>query len=807
MAANKFATMVHNNTNKITLALIYAVLEWILIILLLLNSIFSYLIIRFTRFFGLKAPCLWCVRLECFFEPQNKNSHRDLLCELHSQEVSQLGFCSNHQRLAESHDMCEDCSSGFREKTRNFVLPKVKQIDLVQSDGEEEVCFKCSCCGVDFERKSFDDSSYFVINPSWDFLGFSKNGSSIIDLIGSDLETDNFGEKQEIKIPKKETEVESVKENLIPVEKNDDSNSETPAQDLEFFLDYSGHQLVPIDPIDQTRDELRTNSEIDDDHEFGDFQKAQAISEKKTEIVAQESVKEVEETLSVLQHAEESLSIIEKTEESSKHTGLDSFEFEETENSLVFHANASGFPDEKPVISEGNQTPLDTEELHETEENASGNKFELRIVYFIILDISNFFFSLNKLYHADNEEAEISIGTEIPVLDSCDEMKAQDNFTLYSISHEEPSTSSHDLDFSLEYGYSEAQTWELTKTTESISEMDNGDPINTTEKLKSALRAERIALQALYTELEEERSASAVAASETMAMINRLQEEKAAMQMEALQYQRMMEEQSEYDQEALQLLNDLMTKKEKELESCRKKVSEYEAKERMRFLASSVKSGTSCSHSEDGDGMWVDVNSDPNGNHENGNRNGETLLNLDSFVDFEDERLSILEQLKVLEEKLFTLSDEEDRHFNDLGQIEDYFEENGIHRNGNGITHQDRRSDGLTGKRLLPLFDAIDTESEDGVVTSNGFHSEKLENTAVTRFELQKKRIDIEEEVDQLYVRLQALEADREFLKHCLGSLKKGDKGMELLQEILQHLRDLKSMDLRAKNFTDETLI
>ena len=95
------------------------------------------------------------------------------------------------------------------------------------------------------------------------------------------------------------------------------------------------------------------------------------------------------------------------------------------------------------------------------------------------------------------------------------------------------------------------------------SEMEGGEP-STVEQLRSALQAERKALGALYSELEEERSAAAVAANQTMAMINRLQEEKAAMQMEALQYQRMMEEQSEYDQEALQLLNELVTKRERE---------------------------------------------------------------------------------------------------------------------------------------------------------------------------------------------------------------------------------------------------
>ena len=95
-----------------------------------------------------------------------------------------------------------------------------------------------------------------------------------------------------------------------------------------------------------------------------------------------------------------------------------------------------------------------------------------------------------------------------------------------------------------------------------ISDIEGGEV--TIDKLKSALKSERKALSTLYAELEEERSASAIAANQTMAMINRLQEEKAAMQMEALQYQRMMEEQSKYDHEALQLLNELMMKREKE---------------------------------------------------------------------------------------------------------------------------------------------------------------------------------------------------------------------------------------------------
>ena len=73
-----------------------------------------------------------------------------------------------------------------------------------------------------------------------------------------------------------------------------------------------------------------------------------------------------------------------------------------------------------------------------------------------------------------------------------------------------------------------------------ISGIEGGEV--TIDTLKSTLKSERKALSTLYAELEEESSAYAIAANQTMAMINRLQEEKAAMQMEALQYQRMMEE-------------------------------------------------------------------------------------------------------------------------------------------------------------------------------------------------------------------------------------------------------------------------
>ncbi|KAK1437680.1 hypothetical protein QVD17_03476 [Tagetes erecta] len=636
MAANKFATMIHKNTNKITLVLIYALLEWTLILLLLLNSIFSFFIVKFSQSFALKSPCFWCSSLYRFFNPQNVNLHRDLLCEFHSKEVSVLGFCPNHKKLAEIKDLCEDCFSshlGFQAE--------VKQSD---EDDDKKQNLKCSCCNLVDTKIGKNDGIETCLNES---------------------------------------------------EEKRDSISGFLPQDLEFFFDFSGNQLVPIELVDS--EESQNISEADEDQDFGDHKKALVIQEHYT-------------------------------------PGLASMELEEeTENCLVFHAKFNEFKEQAAIVEELQETSMET-------------------------------MKLDPNTHLVNEELGISIETEVPVLES-------------SCVQEPSTTNSHDLHLQIENGLELKDLSEIRNenkegdTPNSItkifmfegkeswveelldgslmSEMECGDSVNTTEKLKSALRV-------LKAELEEERSASAIAASETMAMITRLQEEKAAMQMEALQYQRMMEEQSEYDQEALQLLNELMIKKEKELEMYRKKVADYEAKEQMRFSNGTCSTSASFTHSEDGNGIMIETTHEWNGNQESG------VLELESsLADFEEERLSIFEQIKGLEAKIFALSDEEDQRFVErkVKPIEDLYEENGFHSN-------------------------------DMVTKSNGFHSKELKN--------EKKRMDVEEEVDQVYERLQALEADREFLKHCVGSLKKGEKGMELLQEILQHLRDLRTVDFQT---------
>ncbi|ONK58404.1 uncharacterized protein A4U43_C09F12050 [Asparagus officinalis] len=93
--------------------------------------------------------------------------------------------------------------------------------------------------------------------------------------------------------------------------------------------------------------------------------------------------------------------------------------------------------------------------------------------------------------------------------------------------------------------------------------------------LERELEEAQAAHASLYLELEKERSAAATAADEAMAMILRLQSEKAAVQMEARQYQRMIEEKSAYDGEEMEILKEIIVRRERENNFLQKEVEAY----------------------------------------------------------------------------------------------------------------------------------------------------------------------------------------------------------------------------------------
>ncbi|CAK9180286.1 unnamed protein product [Ilex paraguariensis] len=619
-------------------------------------------------------------------------------------------------------------------------------------------------------------------------------------------------------------------------------------QHLEFFIDCSGNRLVPIALIDsKTKEDYSRCSVKEEDQEHIDHQEAILGSELQVEA----EVKSVVENRCV--GGQEAVFSAHENKEEPKFQPFESMEIMREVYDQV-------------AIIQATQTPSEDDDVqamaaeNDEERDADVPQVSEEVSQVLI----------------NETEAEVSIGTEIPDLDTTDEIQTEETLSSYACTHEHPSISSVHIHEDDDRGFEKTQgemvelkilSGEVCKhginshsslglelneiednrvpdtpnSTDSFNQLnkkllllENRDS-GTEDSLEGSVTSE------FEGELEEERSASAVATNQTMEMINRLQEEKAAMQMEALQYQRMMEEQSEYDQEVLQLFNELMVKREKEkqelekeLEMNRKKLLDYDAKEKMRRLrrskdgsARSGFSSASCSNVEDSDGLSIDLNQEAKEDNyccsyqENGSHHTpvDGVLDLEeSLADFEEERLFILEQLKVLEEKLETLSDEEEQHFEDVSRVGHFQEGNGdqldenahfgneTNRLGNGFS---KKIKGSMGKRLLPLFDAISVENGDGMVNGheNEFHINGWHNTTVTKVELESKKMDIEEEVNHLYKRLQALETDREFLRHCISSVKKGDKGIDLLQEILQHLRDLRNVDLRVRNLSDGALV
>lgn len=189
MAANRFATMLQRNSHKLVLLLVYAVLEWVLILLLLLNSLFSYFITKFATYFGLQKPCLWCSRVDHILEPGSRTKcYTDLVCESHAAEISRLGYCSDHHKLVESRNMCGSClPSSSRMETKMS-----SSIDNDKIESEENV-FKCCCCGEKFYREYGGDDPYFSFKPSWGSLEYSQKGDLVIEAVDGD-ENGNAGE-------------------------------------------------------------------------------------------------------------------------------------------------------------------------------------------------------------------------------------------------------------------------------------------------------------------------------------------------------------------------------------------------------------------------------------------------------------------------------------------------------------------------------------------------------------------------------------------------------------------------------------
>ncbi|KAF8710083.1 hypothetical protein HU200_029812 [Digitaria exilis] len=288
----------------------------------------------------------------------------------------------------------------------------------------------------------------------------------------------------------------------------------------------------------------------------------------------------------------------------------------------------------------------------------------------------------------------------------------------------------------------------------------------TIDQLKQQIELDRKSISRLWKELEEERNASAVAANQTMAMITRLQEEKAALQMESLQYQRMMEEQSEYDREGLQKMTETVQNLLVEIES-------YKTKLKDQLLADEIR-----------DHMRLSCLKE----------HGSRISRTKSLSCFEDEKTYISKRLRRLRQKLHEFSNNSKHSpFPELtGDKEDSVDDRNSEDAFEDADEDDNTDDSIFSKHLGGNGNRFrNSKQGKGNDPKGQYHAMVSENDLAS----------FEDEISEISGRLLALEADRSFLEHSVNSLRNGEAGEELVRDIARSLRELRKMGITWKQY------
>lgn len=329
--------------------------------------------------------------------------------------------------------------------------------------------------------------------------------------------------------------------------------------------------------------------------------------------------------------------------------------------------------------------------------------------------------------------------------------------------------------------------------------------------LRQAVSSQQNAIQNLYAELEEERNAASSAANETMSMILRLQTEKAELEMEARQFKRFVEERTSHDQQELLALEDLLYKREQAIHSLTCEVQAYKHRLMSYGLTESEAEGDqyefppyeypplkcnvmhAVGDDDDDDDDNVDIEK-----YAFGETPRDRLRSLENRIS-QMERTPTYSQMdadftgkNVLEKVIVGQSPRRNKHSRkfscDSSSLGHEFMSDSPMRNGSfrKIDNDDfsnlKKMDNVSeaGDNMTDRVYTIDSEFKGGV----GVYDEY----AITPREVGNP-CDFEDPyVKKLYMRLQALEADRESMRQAIISMRTDKAQLVLLKEIAQHL-------------------
>ncbi|XP_047338312.1 myosin-binding protein 1-like isoform X2 [Impatiens glandulifera] len=546
--------------------LVSAFLEWLLMFMLLLDACFSYIITRFAYYSKLQVPCLLCSRIDRSLGNAKKKFYWDLICRNHKLEISSMVFCRMHNKLAGVHGMCEDCLFSFAINNSNVEsyrllvgkmgVGPIYEIDEDQRFEEYEhglsIRKRCSCC--DSRYREYDPLSHMEENAKVKITSETES-EDVFHKIGDDnaivSETNSIKDGTGIHRVQEEPRIitsprDLTSEKLIHLDSV--SESEVPL-DVEDSSLRSPH-IASHTTVGRGLDESTRNLKLSDEVELSSDVLAPHCEEVTTSSALEKKVDSEDGVICAIQSSpgKSSETIV------SPVAGDDMEEISKLRDSPVARTDTIAGETSQPLPND-----LDFGGAYKLAVGSKGRQMSGKFLQQLSQKESSRMSGDLKLMLS---QLSSNRGFDLPPFEMSPRFSGLGDESKF-----DSSSSMLQRRISLERNESN-----LSLDGSVVSDIEGETEI---ERLKRQVEHDKKLMYNLYRDLEEERNASAVATNQAMAMITKLQEDKAAVQMEALQCIRVMEEQAEYDVEALNRTNDLLTDKEKEVQDLEEELEYY----------------------------------------------------------------------------------------------------------------------------------------------------------------------------------------------------------------------------------------
>ncbi|KZV22509.1 hypothetical protein F511_09031 [Dorcoceras hygrometricum] len=770
-----------------------AACEWFLIFLLFVDAGFSYFLTKFAQYCELKTPCPLCSRLNLVSGKKKPGNYWSSLCRNHREEMSSFVPCSIHNNLADLNGMCEECFMPIimqqKSNSDSYRLLVGKMwIDVERSILQNLMLNKnirfgslgrrmCSCCNKIWRAKS---NAERLLGFSPVSLGASK--ANLKPPLPRVPGRSRFSRRDSLKrlrerfsgplvhqsalgnsvdtlshVGYTKLKISSDTESEVLFSEDDEEGNVTCHCKHESTPDYTVQSSLKDPPTTQEEKvklsvlDLPNLLDLSDDKDFSSLSVDTFIEHGLRELNWAEAYNEANtflaQELTSSDNSSQPLGVgkgcIDVPGETCNKPSFPKKQLNEEGSSEKGNASMVKHIEAVPGTSPEAAHSIESNKKNMTD--ASTHMMENRELSSLQpVEPVNAFDSTN------NEEGIKSL--------------PQDSTSEAGLSSNDESPRAHNEN--AEFRKPEDSCYQSSETSQQeYLEVTGDDDIEgkgMLDRLKQQVEQDNIYMNSLYKELEEERNAAAVAANEAMAMITRLQEEKASLHMEALQYLRMMEEQAEYDVEALERANDVIAEKEKELQDLEAELEFY----RNNFGDESLGVNKENNPSTSSDSRSLTKKP-------NGTSNPAVGGSASKFV---DEKLYVLQCLKKLEKKIHQARNGENME-NEVGNFPRIGE--------TSISQENEVNGSCEQKNVYPSNGNPDRDKENDFVS--GKRGKPLENGA----------FDFGKEIAELHQRLDALETDRDFLKHISGLLQNGKDGSNLIQEIAHQLQELRKVESR----------